>query len=145
MEAHQPRLDAPEVCDNCVTASSYTRSKNYSIEVTCGSPVPPPALSRPHQTSPALSSPTTALLFIVRHSFDFPSEPARTFYTESLGIRRELEDKRGIAMMLVNLGELVRAGGDYYAAHSLYEEGLALARELGDRWGVGMVLHNLGH
>jgi DNA-binding NarL/FixJ family response regulator len=72
-------------------------------------------------------------------------EAARAFYEESLQIRRELKDKRGIAMMLVNLGELARAAGDYDTAHSLYEEGLAIARELGDKWGVGMVLHNLGH
>ncbi len=69
---------------------------------------------------------------------------ARSLYEESLAIRRELEDKRGIAYSLNNLGIVALEQGDYAAARSLQEESLAIRRELGDKRGIAESLNNLG-
>jgi tetratricopeptide (TPR) repeat protein len=69
---------------------------------------------------------------------------ARALHEESLAIKRDLGDKRGIAISLNNLGSVTHTQGDYAAARSLYEESLALARELGDKRGIAGSLNNLG-
>ena len=69
---------------------------------------------------------------------------ARTFTEESLALRRNLGDVRGVAASLNNLGLVLRDLGDVGAARSVTEESLALRRELGDARGVGWALHNLG-
>jgi predicted ATPase/DNA-binding SARP family transcriptional activator/Tfp pilus assembly protein PilF len=73
---------------------------------------------------------------------DFAS--ARVSLEESLTLRRELGDRRGIAASLFNLGLVAYAQGDYAAAKSLYEESLAIRRELGDKAGIAASLFNLG-
>jgi predicted ATPase/class 3 adenylate cyclase/predicted negative regulator of RcsB-dependent stress response len=74
---------------------------------------------------------------------DYPA--ARASYTESLALRRQLGDRRGIAGALNNLGNVARDQGDPPSAKSLYEESLAIKRELGDRRGIAMSLNNLGN
>jgi predicted ATPase/class 3 adenylate cyclase len=69
---------------------------------------------------------------------------ARSLHEESLALRRELEDKSGIADSLNNLGIVADMQGDYAYARSLYEESLALRRELEDKWGIAGSLGNLG-
>ncbi len=69
---------------------------------------------------------------------------ARSHFTESLGILRELKDKPGIGALLNNLGIVARFEGDYATARRRYEESLNLYRELGDRWHVAGLLNNLG-
>jgi tetratricopeptide (TPR) repeat protein len=69
---------------------------------------------------------------------------ARSLYEESLAIRRELGDKRGIAISLSNLGRVAYSQGDYPAARSLHEESLAIRRELGDKWGIAYSLNSMG-
>ncbi len=69
---------------------------------------------------------------------------ARSLHEESLTIRRELGDKRGIAGSLNNLGIVAQEQGDYGAAHALYEEALGLNRELGNRAWEAINLSNLG-
>ena len=66
------------------------------------------------------------------------------FYEESLGLRRELEDSRGTALTLNNLGIVAQLRGDYDRAVALLEESLALFRALGDEWGVALSLLTLG-
>jgi predicted ATPase len=70
--------------------------------------------------------------------------PAQTFYENSLALRRELGDKRGIATALNNLGIVAQRQGDYERTQALYEEALALFRNLGDRTNVARLLDNLG-
>lgn len=70
---------------------------------------------------------------------------ATAFHEESLAIRRELGDARGIAVALGNLGNVARAQANYAAARARLEEGLAIFRDLGYTWAVGLALHNLGH
>jgi len=69
---------------------------------------------------------------------------ARSLYAESLGIARELEDRRGIAHALNSLGILASDQGDFPAARSLYAESLRIARELEDRREIALSLNNLG-
>ena len=69
---------------------------------------------------------------------------ARSLYTESLRLARELGDKQGIASSLGNLGSVSYMQGDYATALSLYEEGLALSHELGDRQGIALAVVRLG-
>ncbi|OGG46571.1 MAG: hypothetical protein A3F84_18045 [Candidatus Handelsmanbacteria bacterium RIFCSPLOWO2_12_FULL_64_10] len=69
---------------------------------------------------------------------------ARAFHEESLGIRRELGDKQGIAASLNNLGNVSYYQGDYAAAHLLHKESLAIRRELGDKQGIANALNDLG-
>ena len=70
---------------------------------------------------------------------------ARSLFEESLAIRQELGDKRGIASSLNNLGVVAYGQSDYEAARSLFEESLAIIRELGDRRRIAYSLGNLGN
>jgi predicted ATPase/class 3 adenylate cyclase/Tfp pilus assembly protein PilF len=70
---------------------------------------------------------------------------ARSLYTESLAIRRELADIWGIARSINSLGAAAYSQGDYPTARSLFEESLSLRRELADKGGVALALHNLGN
>lgn len=69
---------------------------------------------------------------------------ARTYYQESLTIRRLLKDKSGVAVSLNNLGRILFVQGDINAAYPLYAESLALRRELGNKGGIAMSLNDLG-
>jgi predicted ATPase/transcriptional regulator with XRE-family HTH domain len=69
---------------------------------------------------------------------------ARRFYEESLGMRRELGDKQGVASALNNLSLVAHSQGNFAQVEALQEESLALKRELGDRWGIASSLGNLG-
>ncbi len=72
------------------------------------------------------------------------SPMARTFYEQSLAIRRELNDRPGIAVLLANLGIVSYHTGDYAGARTLDDESLAVFREIGDGWSAGTLLNNLG-
>jgi tetratricopeptide (TPR) repeat protein len=74
---------------------------------------------------------------------DFPA--ARAYHEESLAIRREIGNRRGIAGSLGSLGVVARIQGDYASARAYQEESLAIRRELGDRQGVSSALNNLGN
>ena len=76
------------------------------------------------------------------HQLDYPA--ARAQHEESLEIRRELSDLRGVAISLNNLGMVALDQGDLVSAHVLHEESLAIARELGNRNGIARSLGNLG-
>jgi non-specific serine/threonine protein kinase len=70
---------------------------------------------------------------------------AKTLFEESLCLRRELGDRRGIAVTLGNLGLVAREQGDASSARLLHEQGLAIFREIGNRRGVAVALGNLGN
>jgi len=73
---------------------------------------------------------------------DYPA--AHALYEQSLTMRRELGDRKGVGAVLNNQGLLAYEQGDYAAARLLHEESLAIDRELGDRWGVAISLVHLG-
>jgi tetratricopeptide (TPR) repeat protein len=69
---------------------------------------------------------------------------ARALYHESLGIRKELQDKLGTAELLSKLGQVEVDWGDYAAAKRLYNESLSLRRELKDQRGIADSVNILG-
>lgn len=69
---------------------------------------------------------------------------AATFHEQSLAIRRELGDRRGVATALGNLGNIALDQGDFDAARTHFETILALQRELQDYGGIVRSLYNLG-
>ena len=97
------------------------------------------AEDRTHERAKALNS--AGLL--AYYQADFPA--ARALNEESLAIRRQLGDRRGIAPSLNNLGLVACDQGDYRGGSALYEESLAIKRELGDRSGIANLLNNLGN
>jgi predicted ATPase/transcriptional regulator with XRE-family HTH domain len=64
---------------------------------------------------------------------------------EALALFRELEDKWGMAVSLVCIGEAHLLRHDYGGACSRFEESLASFRETGDRWGMGTALMDWGY
>ena len=69
---------------------------------------------------------------------------ARTFYEESLAIWRQLENRKGIATLLGNIGFVAYCQGDDTSGDAFYDESLALRRKAGDKWGIALVLNNMG-
>ncbi len=63
---------------------------------------------------------------------------------ESLAIRRELDDRMGIAQSLNNLGAVAVERTDFEASRAFQEESLALRRAAGNLRYQAVSLHNLG-
>jgi predicted ATPase/DNA-binding SARP family transcriptional activator len=68
---------------------------------------------------------------------------ARAFITESLAIRREIGEQRGIAEALHRLGAMALFFQDYETARPLLEESLAIWQAQGDRLGLAGTLARL--
>jgi hypothetical protein len=62
---------------------------------------------------------------------------------ESLALKQELGDKRGIAGSLNDLGLVALEQGDYTGATSLLAESLTIRRDVGDKWGIAASLAGL--
>lgn len=71
---------------------------------------------------------------LARNQGDYSA--ARAYSYESLEIKREMEDKQGIASSLNNLGTLALSQGDYAGAQPFYEESLKIEKSLGNRQGI---------
>src|ERR671920_70487 len=69
---------------------------------------------------------------------------AEEFKSLSLGLYRELGDRRYVGNLLNSLGETARLSGDYRHAFERYQEALAIAREIGNRNGEILYFSNLG-
>ena len=66
-------------------------------------------------------------------------------YNEALALQREIGDKSGTSITLINLGALLNEGsGRPDEALPLFREALSLAREAGDRGGEALALNNIG-
>jgi tetratricopeptide (TPR) repeat protein len=70
-------------------------------------------------------------------------ERAQPALDESIGLLRELDDRRWLAAALGYRGAVARRGGDIDRAQQLYEESLALTHEAGDPWAAAAPLTNL--
>lgn len=68
---------------------------------------------------------------------------ARLLFDESLALRRELGDKKGIAASLNNLGTIAWNTGDYATARRLFGESLTVRQEIGDKQAIASTLSNL--
>ena len=64
---------------------------------------------------------------------------------ESVALYRELEDEAGVAIVVAELGQAVRASGAQDRASALSEEALALGRRLGRGDATAVALNTLGH
>jgi tetratricopeptide (TPR) repeat protein len=71
-------------------------------------------------------------------------DEARAWLEEALSIQREVGDKSYIANSLNNLGNVIRAIGDYEIACNLYKESLEISYELGDKWALAYLLEDMG-
>jgi tetratricopeptide (TPR) repeat protein len=69
---------------------------------------------------------------------------ARALYSDSLALKREIGDKRGIALSLSKLAYVAQKQADYAEAEPLYLESLVMSQELGDKLGVCLSLIGLG-
>jgi tetratricopeptide (TPR) repeat protein len=74
--------------------------------------------------------------------FEKEYSEAQKAWDKALVLYRELEDKRGIARVLNNLGYSLHTQGNIERAQELYLECLAICRELEDKWNMFHVLEN---
>ena len=72
-------------------------------------------------------------------------DKAIEFFTKSLNISCELEDRAGEGRALGNLGNAFFGLGQHYKALEFFTKSLNISRELGDRYGEGRALGNLGN
>jgi predicted ATPase/DNA-binding CsgD family transcriptional regulator len=68
---------------------------------------------------------------------------ATKLHEQSLTLRQEMADQRGIAISLNSLANVAVDRLDYEAARELHQRSLALRRELGDKRGIAVALNNL--
>jgi predicted ATPase/class 3 adenylate cyclase len=71
-------------------------------------------------------------------------ERATQFNEEALKLRRQANDRPGIASSLTNLGSVARIQGAYDRAKASHEQALELWQELGDERGMTSSLYELG-
>ena len=71
-------------------------------------------------------------------------EAARVRFEQALAAAQGLDDPRGTAFTLMNLGNIVLSGGDPAAARDLYSHALSVLGEAGDAAGQALVLENIG-
>jgi tetratricopeptide (TPR) repeat protein len=72
-------------------------------------------------------------------------DEARELYQQSVTIKQEIGDRRGIGYSLNNLGYMAYLLEKYDEALPHLEESLATLRDVGDRRGIGYALMNLGN
>ena len=65
-------------------------------------------------------------------------------YTQSLEIKEELGNKKGIAHSLNNIGVIYKEQGDYARAIESYTQSLKIEEEVGDKKGIAISLNNIG-
>jgi tetratricopeptide (TPR) repeat protein len=73
---------------------------------------------------------------------DYPR--AQACFQEALDLRRQLDDKGGVAGALNALGVLLLNRGEYEQSRAYYEEALSLFQQLGDSSRIAVALNNLG-
>jgi DNA-binding SARP family transcriptional activator/tetratricopeptide (TPR) repeat protein len=69
---------------------------------------------------------------------------ARSFVERALTIRRQLDDRMGIAYSLSNLGLIYYHQGQFALSRKATQEALEIASAIGDTHGEGVLLSNLG-
>jgi len=72
------------------------------------------------------------------------AEPAEAHAEGALELFRRIDDKRGVARALNNLGLVSQERGAYERARDFFEESGALAQELGNERGYAVAVVNLG-
>ncbi|MCB0408778.1 MAG: tetratricopeptide repeat protein [Flavobacteriales bacterium] len=72
------------------------------------------------------------------------NQEAIDYYSRSLKIREEIEDKEGIATSLNNLGVTYKNQGQTKKAINYYHRSLKVQEEIGDKYGIAASLNNIG-
>ncbi|HEV8402584.1 MAG TPA: adenylate/guanylate cyclase domain-containing protein [Candidatus Limnocylindrales bacterium] len=83
-------------------------------------------------------------LGVATHSLVGDAEQTRSYYEESLELRRRIGDMSRIALSLVNLGWLALLDGDTTRAEALYAEAADIAVTLGDKRNISHARGGLG-
>jgi predicted ATPase/DNA-binding CsgD family transcriptional regulator len=99
------------------------------------------ALEKGASPAPARAEALNGVGVLARNQSGY--ERAQEWLEESLVLRRELGDKTGTSMVLVDLGTVAGDRGDLAQAEEFFEKSLRLKKEVGDRWGTALVLGNL--
>lgn len=68
----------------------------------------------------------------------------RSLVDDSIVILREVDDKWGLALGLLDIGLVEMYNGNYAEAQAALEEGRDLYRRVGDAWGLAQMLNSLG-
>ena len=71
-------------------------------------------------------------------------ETAREYFEQSLGLKRQINDTKGIATALNNLAGIVLEQGDIVAAQAYLLQSYGVLQELNDPAGMATILTNLG-
>lgn len=66
------------------------------------------------------------------------------FFEESLAIRQELNDKRGIGASLDNLGQVALRQGHAASARDYFQKSLTMMQQIQDEVGIAIALNHLG-
>lgn len=69
---------------------------------------------------------------------------ALPLYKQSLGISREIGDKKQEGVTLDNIGQIYKEQGDYSTALKYLEQSIVIRRGIGDRQGEGAMLNGIG-
>jgi len=77
-----------------------------------------------------------------RNKGDYPK--ALEYYQRSLKINQEIEDKKGSAPVISNIGNIYYNQGDYPKALEYYQRGLRIYQEIGEKKGNAHVIGNIG-
>jgi len=84
---------------------------------------------------------TKGVVFYIKG--DYPK--SLQYFFESLKIKQQLGDKKGVANTYNNLGEIYRIQGDYAKALENYHKDLEIIELLGDKKGIAMSYTNIGN
>jgi len=72
-------------------------------------------------------------------------KPATEWLASAKETRIKLDDRIGLAQVVIEIGILLNRRGEYAQAHESLKEGLALAREAGDKLNTALALNNMAH
>lgn len=88
----------------------------------------------------------TSAQFALGHLFRLRGdyESALDWLGRAKAVCTALEDKFGLAQVLIEAGYVLYRKGEYKQASELSNEALTLAREMGDTWSIAEALNNLG-
>ena len=73
------------------------------------------------------------------------SERARNLAREALALAQAIGARGRVVILLINLGEAARLGGNYAEAERYCHEAIEVSKEIGDRFNVIVATTNLGH
>jgi adenylate cyclase len=74
---------------------------------------------------------------------DYPK--ALDYYSQSLKINKQLDDQKGIASSLINIGSIYSNQGDNPKALDYYSQSLKIFKQLDDQKGIANSINNIGN